>query len=140
MGSLARKEAVTQPELLACPTCNTPVSKANLGLRDYSRWLTPILPGKLGGSDLDCVVQQASTNRMLVIEFKEANKRITTGQRLLFKALKQRNVDVWVVWEYDGYVMAGEMDSTGEVRFLQKLTAAQLGSKVKDWWYSGLES
>lgn len=130
---------MTQPALLECPTCGTPASKTQLGLRDYSRWLNPILPGKVGGSDLDCVLHQQSTDRILVLEFKEANKRLSVGQRLLLTALVQRpNVEVWVAWQYsDGTVRVGALDTTGDVRFTEKMTDAAFGAKVREWWYAG---
>jgi hypothetical protein len=131
---------MAQPPLLACPTCGTAVEDANLGLRDYSRWLTPVLPGQLGATDLDLVLDQAKTGRILVIEFKEANKRLGLGQRLLFKRLVQRGFDVWVVWQYSNKeVMVGAVDSTGNVRFLEKMSEAKLAQRVKNWWYDGLE-
>lgn len=131
---------MTQPDLRACPTCSQTLTQADLGMRDYSRWLNPILPGKLGGTDIDCVLDQASTGRMLMFEFKEGNKPLGVGQRLLFTALKKRNIDVWVVWgPYDdGHVKVGEMDTTGQVRFTEDMPPAKLGAKVKAWWYDGL--
>lgn len=130
---------MSQAPLLACPTCGTKVEQTHLGLRDYSRWLSPFLPGKVGGSDIDLVLEQSSTGRMLFVEFKEHGKRLGIGQRMMFQAFRHKGIDVWVVWEYsDGTVRAGEMDMTGEVRFTEKLTPQQLGAKVKSWWYDGL--
>jgi hypothetical protein len=109
-------------------------------MRDYSRWLNPTLPGKLGGSDIDLALHQAATGRILMVEFKDATQRLNTGQRLLFTALRALGIEVWVVWEYQNYVKAGILDETGEVRFLEQLTPDQLGAKVKAWWYAGLQA
>jgi hypothetical protein len=136
---------MTQPALRACPTCATPVSAAKLGMRDYSHWLDGVLPGKVSGSDVDFILDQASTGRVLAIEFKEGNKRLGVGQRLLFKQLLSRGIEVWVAWEYQDangeteHVLAGQFTDSGEVTFMEKLTPAQFASKVKAWWYSGLE-
>lgn len=132
---------MTQPELKACPTCGEDTVK-ELGLRDYSRWVNPLLPGKLGGSDVDFILDQAGTGRILVMEYKEGQKRLGVGQRLMLTALKHKGIDVWVVWEFtsQGYVLAGELDDTGEVRFTEKLTPHELGLKTKAWWYSGYDN
>jgi hypothetical protein len=128
-------------ELRACPTCGGEVSEQQLGLRDYSRWLAGVLPGRVSGSDLDCVVEQSATGRMLVLEFKPRGMRLPVGQRLLLRALRQRNITVWVCWEdlQDGHVEVGELDETGEVRFIERMTARQLARQVKAWWADGLE-
>lgn len=127
-----------QPDLRHCPCCGGPVS-ADLGLRDYASWLPAgTLPGKVSASDLDFFLEQSQTGRMLVMEFKEGNKPLGLGQRLLFKGLRSKGIDVWVVWERKDGLLAGEMDETGEVRFTQELTKAELASKVRGWWYDGL--
>lgn len=112
----------------------------DLGLRDYMSWLPPgVLPGKVSGSDVDFMLEQSQTGRILVHEYKEGNKPLGLGQRLLLKGLISKGIDVWVVWERnDGGLLAGEMDDTGEVRFTQEMTKAELAAKVKGWWYDGL--
>ena len=130
---------MTQPAVRACPTCRTPVDVAALGHRDYSRWLENVLPGKVSGSDLDFVLDQASTGRMLVIEFKEQNKRLGAGQRILFQQLVKKGIEVWVAWEYDAKVRVGVFDATGQVRFLEELNDAAFAAKVRGWWYDGLQ-
>jgi hypothetical protein len=109
-----------------------------LGLRDYATWLTG-LPGKVSASDLDFALEQSQTGRMLFIEFKEGNKPLGLGQRLLLKGLKSKQgVDVWVAWERKDSLLVGDMDDTGEVRFTQEMTNAELSQEVVDWWYAGL--
>lgn len=126
-----------QPALKACPTCGQD-TVAELGLRDYSRWLSPVLPGRIGGTDLDCVLDQSSTGRMLVQEYKQGNQRLPMGQRLLFKGLVEKGFDVWVVWEYSNHVKVGAVDLTGEVRFMEQMSTTQLAAKTRAWWYDGL--
>lgn len=129
---------MTQPALLECPTCSTPVSQVQLGLRDYSRWLNPILPGKVGGSDVDMALHQQATDRVLFVEFKEANKRLSVGQRLLLTAMVKRDIEVWIAWQYsDGTVRVGPLDKNGDVRFTEKMTEAEFGTRVRDWWHAG---
>ena len=127
-----------QPPLRHCPSCGGPVSK-DLGLRDYESWLKPgVLPGKVSGSDIDFFLEQSQTGRMLAMEFKEGNKPLGLGQRLLFKGLISKGIEVWVVWERKDSLLAGKMDDTGEVTFTQELSPRELAQKVKDWWYAGL--
>jgi hypothetical protein len=112
----------------------------DLGLRDYSRWLNNVLPGKVGGSDIDLALHQESSDRVLFVEYKEPNKRLSVGQRLLLRAMKKRGIEVWVAWGpyKDGTYKAGPMDDAGETPFLQVLSEAELGAKVRQWWYSGM--
>jgi len=134
---MARAE--TEDLLRACPTCRTKVAEAQLGLHDYSRWLVDYLPGRVSGSDIDCVVEQSKTGRMLFIEFKRKGELLPVGQRLLLKACVKRGIDVWVGWETDTHVEVGAMDATGEVLLVDNMTHKQLGLKVKRWWNAGLE-
>lgn len=135
---------MTQPPLRACPTCATPVSQTQLGMRDYSRWLVGVLPGKVSGSDIDFLLDQSSTGRMLALEFKAGNKPLGLGQRLLFQQLVDKGVEVWCVWEYQNAkgetdrVKVGVLDALGQVRFMQEITPAQLASQIKAWWNDGL--
>ena len=125
--------------LRACPTCGTEVAHTKLGLRDYSRWLADVLPGRVSGSDIDSVVEQSRTGRCLFIEFKPLGKVLPTGQRLLLRAMVRRNIDVWVAWEdFKGHVECGVMNAEGEVLFVERMTEAALGRKVKKWWDAGL--
>ena len=129
---------MTQPALLECPTCGTPATQVQLGLRDYSRWLNHVLPGKVGGSDVDLALHQQATDRVLFVEFKEANKRLSVGQRLLLTAMVKRKIEVWVAWQYsDGTVRVGVLDDSGDVPFTEKMTEAELGTRVRAWWHKG---
>lgn len=134
---MARSE--DRDDLRACPTCGTEVAEAKLGMRDYSRWLSSVLPGRVSGSDVDTVLEQAKTGRMLAIEFKRKGQLLPTGQRLLLKALVKRGVDVWVAWEETEHVEVGVMTDDGEVLFVQRLTIRQFGQKARAWWDAGLE-
>ena len=125
-----------QPALRKCPCCGGPVPD-DLGLRDYDSWLRG-LPGKVSASDLDFFLEQRQTGRALTMEFKEGNKGLGLGQRLLFKGLKAKGIDVWVAWERADSILVGEMDMTGEVRFTQEMTKDELSAKVVGWWYDGL--
>ena len=125
-----------QEALRKCPSCGGPVTES-LGLRDYDRWLTS-LPGKVSASDLDFFLEQSKSGRALCIEFKEGNKQLGLGQRLLFRSLRQKGIDVWIAWEREDSLLVGEMDMTGEVRFTQVLSEAELDAKVGEWWWGGL--
>lgn len=126
--------------LRACPTCGTKVAHTKLGLRDYSRWVSEFLPGRVSGSDIDCVFEQSKTGRVLFLEFKPKGASLPTGQRLLLRAMVRKDIDVWVVWEdFQGHVDVGVMSREGEVQFVQTLTENQLGRKVQKWWQAGLD-
>jgi len=129
-----------QPSLRHCPSCGGPVTE-ELGLRDYESWLKPgVLPGRVSGSDIDFFLEQSGTGRMLALEFKEGNKPLGLGQRLLFKDLRAKGIDVWVAWERKDSVLVGAMDENGEVMFTQEVTPRELAMKVREWWYSGLNT
>ena len=72
--------------LRACPTCSTKVSAVQMGLRDYSSWLAEHMPGRVSGADIDCVLEQSRTGRVLFFEFKRKGQQLPTGQRLLVTA------------------------------------------------------
>jgi len=135
---MARLE--TADRLRACPTCATKVDAAHLGLRDYSRWLADVLPGRVSGSDIDCVVEQSRTGRVLFLELKPAGVRLPTGQRLLLRTMARKDIDVWVVWERtdEHEVEVGVMDKTGEVRFVERMPEKALARRVGRWWNDGL--
>jgi hypothetical protein len=127
-----------QDKLRGCPTCSTKVSEAQMGLRDYSAWLSEHMPGRVSGADIDCVLEQHKTGRMLVFEFKRKGQMLPTGQRLLLQGLAIRGVDVWVAWEDDTHVEVGELSKDGEVLFVERMTKAALGRKARKWWNLGL--
>ena len=81
----------SKDKLRKCPTCGQ--EAPDLGLRDYSTWAFDALPGRMGGSDIDRVVERHGN--FLAWEFKP-NKYVPTGQRIMFDALAtQLN---WVVY------------------------------------------
>lgn len=130
---------LTEDKLRGCPTCSTPVAETTLGLRDYSTWLADALPGRASGSDIDCVVEQSKTGRVLLMEFKPAGGKLPMGQRIMLRAFVRKGMDVWVIWEFDDHVEAGIMDSTGEVQFIQPLTTDELRERVGKWWSAGFD-
>lgn len=129
-------------KLRGCPTCGCKDHVEHLGMRDYSRWLSGLLPGRVSGSDIDCVIEQSRTNRVLFMEFKPLGVYLPTGQRLLLRAMARRDIDVWVVWEdNDGeHVEVGAMDKTGEVPFVERMTIAKFERRVTSWWRQGYEA
>lgn len=134
---MARTE--DEDKLRGCPMCGTKVGQADLGLHDYSSWLADYLPGRVSGSDVDCVIEQSKTGRMLFLEFKRKGQLLPVGQRLLLKACVKRGIDVWVCWESATHVEVGPMDVTGEVLLVDEMTHKQLGLRIKRWWNAGLE-
>jgi hypothetical protein len=123
--------------LHSCPVCGGAVT-SDLGLRDYSTWLLDKLPDRVGASDVDLVLEQASTGRVLVIEFKKPGQRLGVGQRLMFQWLVRAGATVWLVWEGPKRVTVSQMDATGTTYFQELLTPNQLGRRVSKWWAAGL--
>ncbi len=85
---------MTSKQLRGCPTCGTKVTETALGLRDYS-WVNPLLPGRVGGMDLDFLLERRG--KVLVLEFKPAGVRPTKGQAMTFRTLRKLGVEVWLV-------------------------------------------
>ena len=124
--------------LHVCPLCHTPVKDGQLGLRDYRR-LTALLPDRVGATDLDFVLEQNSSGRVLVIEFKPAGERVGLGQRLTLRRLVRAGFDVWVVWEKKGTdsVAAAVVDRSGNTAFIAPSTVDGHAKAIRDWWSAG---
>ena len=81
--------------LRACPTCLTPVTEAQLGLRDFA-WVNDKLPGRVGAMDVDFLLERKG--RVLVLEFKPGNGAVRGGQAITFRTLRDLGFDVWIVY------------------------------------------
>jgi len=130
----------TEPELLRlCPTCSTPVTRGQLGLRDFS-WLDGALPGRVCATDLDCALLQAPTDRAILVEFKRPGEQVPQGQRLAFAQLRRMGFDVWVVWNRsDGQgVLRSIVGIDGLLSKPREITRRQLARLVGAWWNRGI--
>lgn len=124
-------------KLRSCPTCGVPAEETELGLRDY-RWVEDLLPGRISATDVDFLLEQHSTGRVLVLEFKP-NKYIPRGQQLMFEWFRSRGADVYVVVDRNqdaGHYTLGtyHLDNV----MWRKVTHEELRSFVKGWWEAGL--
>lgn len=137
-----------QGVLRGCPTCGTKVDDADLGLRDF-RWVNEALPGKVGGMDVDFLVQQrkSKTNRLpedrfLALELKPKKAAISTGARLTFQGLQEKGFDVWAAWDQeDGeHVKWAPLEDGQLPGGLIRGTRAELAEAVRDWWDQGVPS
>jgi hypothetical protein len=126
--------------LRKCPTCQTPVENTTaIGMRDFS-WVNRVLPGNVGGMDVDFFINQARTERGLVLELKPKGARLTTGARLTFALLRKKGFDVWVVWDLgDGQVRVAVLDTAGNEGQAWTCTQAELARHISAWWYDGLQ-
>lgn len=124
-----------EDKLRACPTCGGKVKK-DLGLRDYSRWLFDVLPGRAAATDLDCIIEQHSTGRVLVFEFKPS-RYVPRGQALLFDTLVASGWDVLLV--VDTRIQKDELDVSlwGHPTW-KTMSLSELKQMVADWWAYGL--
>lgn len=132
------RQQVEGGALRECPTCATPVSEAvNLGLRDFS-WVNSHLPGKLGFMDVDGMLHQAQTGRILVLELKPRGARISRGARLTFDHLVSIGFDVWYVWDLGAGLVDVSPATPGGWVTPERLTRDELADDIAGWWEEGL--
>lgn len=117
-----------------CPTCGGDTVK-DLGLRDYSSWAFGNLPGKVGGTDVDRVIERHGY--FLCWEFKPT-KYVPRGQSIFFDALAQQ--DNWVVYvcvdnkaKKDEYTVGRWVPGKGVVNWWL-LTKQQCAELELIWW------
>lgn len=128
---------MSQETLRSCPTCGGEFNPEALGLRDYS-WLNEVVPG---ASDLDFALEQKSTGRLLIVEFKSQGQRLPMGQRLLLKTLARKGCDIWVAWQKrNGSIDVADLDGRGELVGFRNLTREGLAAAVDAWWATGSAS
>jgi hypothetical protein len=120
-------------QLRACPTCGTAIGDLDLGLRDFSTWLD--LPGRVGGSDIDCIIEQSHTGRALALEFKPS-KWVPKGQALLFDRLCAAGFDVWIVAEMQPMQMCIWRPETLR-QVWDVIDPDELTQAVSAWWALG---
>lgn len=130
---------VKEGVLRGCPVCGTKVSDVDLGLRDF-RWLNEALPGKLGGMDVDFVLSQSKTGRVLHIEMKPPGARISFGARLTYAVYVKDGYDCWAAWgpDSEGNVQRGVFDKAGRVQRVVTMTQDEFSEDVALWWECGL--
>lgn len=124
----------SQAPLRACPTCTTPVDEAKLGLRDY-RWLSGLLPGKVGGSDVDLVLHHRD-GRALALEFKPW-RTLPYGQKLMFEWFDSVGVDVYLVVDKDLEKLEVARVRAGTALHWRTMTLEDLQNFVRNWWDLG---
>lgn len=136
---MARAKEV-EGKLRGCPTCGTKVAEADLRLRDFS-WVNEALPGRLGGMDVDFVLSQYKTKRVLHIEMKPPGAPVSTGARMTYALYVQLGLDAWVAWgpDAEGKVIRGTFDRNGQVEGLRELATEEFAEDVAAWWQCGLE-
>lgn len=127
--------------LRACPTCGA--EDRDMGLRDYI-WLEDILPGRAGGTDIDCLIDQEYADRDLVLEFKPS-KWVNRGQARLFNRMVPKGFDVWVIVDKNlandellmGVWSPSANNNQGGVVSWHQLTLHELRVAVANWWNLG---
>ncbi len=122
---------MSQKNLRRCPTCGGKAE--NLGLRDY-QWMEGVLPSKVGLTDLDAVLQQDRTGRILALEFKH-EPHVPKGQKILFDALTKAGWDVWLIVDADPDALLIRSWGTNQWR---SMSTPELKQAVLDWWNLGL--
>ncbi len=124
----------TKDEALStCPTCGA--DNTDIGLRNFT-WLFDVLPGRVAATDLDCIIEQHKTGRILCIEFKPSFY-VPRGQSLLFDALIHQGWDVWVVVDKDLAKDRVGLQSWPLVGPPKWMTVAELKKTVAAWWAAG---
>jgi hypothetical protein len=116
---------VSNDPLRGCPTCGTPVTDIQLGLRDY-RWLGDALPGRVAPMDIDFLLER--NGNFLIQEYKPEGVRPPVGQARSLRALREAGADVWLV-QGDGPV---EVDF-GEGKTF-RMSVPSLAEEVAVWF------
>jgi hypothetical protein len=114
-----------------------------MGLRHYAR-LNASLPGKVGGMDIDWVLEQDATDRILVMEFKPSKARLPHGQQRTLYWFRRHGGDVWVVndgkFQQDGTVEVAVMEKDGFFRkWYGPMSERDLAGRIAAWWNWGME-
>lgn len=100
-------------------------------LRDYYSWLK--LPGNLGASDLDCVIERHGN--FLAIEMKYANTPIPKGQEIMLHALRKQGWVVLIVRTNDDErISIGRLLEYGEETMYVNVSKQQLNRVVNQWF------
>lgn len=119
--------------LRKCPTCGSDDTDGLIFYHD----LADDLPGKVGMSDLDAVLEQHRTGRMLFSEFKPMREPVPYAQMMVFRTLAAAGYDVvWVEWPPKGadrefvlHEFDGHWFGDGQVKTLKALRAY-----YAEWW------
>lgn len=122
-------------DLRSCPLCQRTLEGVNIGARDY-RGVNALLPNRIGGTDVDLVLQQNGTDRMLVVEFKPSIAPLMKGQRDTLAWFARKGADVWVVCdtEYPTKVQLASLDGKGVLSDWRTMSAVRYHQLVADWW------
>lgn len=125
-----------EQKLRKCPTCGGETD--GIGLRDY-QWVNDQLPGKVGGMDIDMVIERKG--HYLGFEFKPKGASIGLGPRITFKGLVRTGIwTQWMVWDHGEddngvhHVEVGALDRKGDIPFVEKMTLAKLVTRITDWY------
>ncbi len=118
------------------------------GMQRFSAWL-PELPFNVYPTDIDFCLQRANDGRVLVMEFKPVDKRVSYGQQLTFKGLSElahpKGGKVTVLSVEDPYAGAQIRNipletivrvtrfSGGTFNEQIELTVAQLARLISNW-------
>lgn len=87
---MARDDRITK-----CPLCQQPAPEDIVFHAD----LAAKLPGRVGVTDIDNVLEKHSSGSVLVLEHKHwGDYRIDRGQALLFDTLKSMGCDVYIIF------------------------------------------
>jgi hypothetical protein len=132
-----------EDRLRKCPTCLGDLPEEGLGLRDF-KWIESALPGRAGASDIDFVLEQSKTGRVLIIEHKpDMPGQLPMGQRIMLKRfVRVEGFDVWIAWEEDDHmhVKVGAMDRNGQVPFIERMPVEKFRVRVTEWWQAGFDT
>jgi len=114
---------VTQPSLRNADALPHP-------LRDYE-WVSSVLPGKVGPTDLDFVLER--NGKVLILEFKPEFVEPGLGQLLTLITLHRMGATVWLVQGEWGTVKLRPLrGSRWDDGF--PVTQEGLAFKVRDWF------
>jgi hypothetical protein len=132
---------MTTPPLRRCPTCEQSISHLDIGFRDWAKWLGDTLPGKIGPTDVDSILERHG--RFLVIEYKSWGKPVSIGQEIMLRELAKLGMNVWYVQEpmgktSDKLILTPMLEYRTVFRFAKKdaerITIEQFRQRISDWY------
>lgn len=116
------------------------------GMQDFARWWRPI-PGNaaVSPSDVDALLHTKHGDRFLMLEFKPARGRVTTGQRRTLLAFSRKEgCQALVVFDphsrddsrtpYDPELVLDVVLYTGGREVPESVTVARLVQAMHEWY------
>jgi hypothetical protein len=89
--------------------------------------------------DVDFVLSQLKTRRVLHIEMKPPGGPVSMGARMTYKVYVLLGLDAWAVWGpfEDGHVERARFTKRGDLTEVESMSQDELAEDVAAWWAAG---